>query len=123
MKKFNWIVAFILSYVTCGIYSLYMFFVMADNSNKMAEKSGTPKINGFIVAVLLGMITCGIYTLFWMYKFFKQQVEIAKANGVTVQPVEEPIILLILCIGPVYNYYMVCDVYNKNVDATAPRFA
>ena len=97
--------------------------VFADNSNKMAEKSGVQQIGSFVLAVVLGVITCGIYTLVWMYKFFKQQVEIAKANGVTVQPVEEPIILLILCCVPVYSYYMLCDIYNKNVDATAPRFA
>ena len=123
MKKFNWVTTLILSLVTCGIYALYMFYVMADNSNKMAEKSGVQQIGQFILAVILGMITCGIYTLVWMYKFFKQQVEIAKANGVTVQPVEEPIILLVLCCVPVYSYYMLCDVYNKNVDASAPRFA
>ena len=94
----------------------------------------SPTIMEYVMKCQMGMIDAAffelkdgtpvkMYTLVWMYKFFKQQVEIAKANGVTVQPVEEPIILLILCCVPVYSYYMLCDIYNKNVDATAPRFA
>jgi hypothetical protein len=96
-----------------------MFYVMAGNSDKIAEKSGVQKNSSFIVAILLGAVTCGIYTLYWMYKFYKQQVGIAKAHGVKVEPAEEPIILLILTCVPVYSYYMLCGIYNKNVDACA----
>ncbi len=119
MKKFNWIVAFILNYVTCGIYSLYMWIVMTKNSNKMAEKAGVKKIMGFIPALLLSCITLGIYAIIWMYKFEKLQVEIAKANGTSTQPTDSPIVLLILMIVPIYSFYVFCDNYNRNVDAAA----
>ena len=119
MKKFNWIVALVLNYVTCGIYSLYMWFVITKNSNKMAEQAGVKKIMGFIPSILLGCITFGIYTIIWMYKFEKLQVELAKANGTSSQPVESPIVLLILMIVPIYSFYVFCDNYNRNVDAAA----
>ena len=119
MKKFNWITAFIISYVTCGIYALYMWYVMSEDGNKMAEKSNAQKNTSFIVAVLLGAVTCGIYLIYWMYKFYNQQVAIAKAHGVAVQPVDNPIILVILTCVPVYSYYMLCGIYNNNVDACA----
>jgi hypothetical protein len=48
MKKFDWIVTLILSLVTCGIYALYMFYVMAGNSDKMAEKSGVQKNSSLV---------------------------------------------------------------------------
>ena len=123
MKKFNWIVTFLLGMLTVSIYTLYMWYVMAKNGNKMAEKSNVQKITGFGMAFLLGIVTFGIYLLYWFYKFFKQQVEIAKANGIAVKPVDSPILLMILTCIPVYSYYMVCNICNNNVDASAPRFA
>ena len=119
MKKFNWIAVLILNIITCGIYSLYLWFVMAKNSNLMAEKSGSKKIMGFIPAVLLGCVTFGIFTIIWMYQFCRLQVEISKANGTNTQPTDTPILLLILMIVPVYSYYVLCDNYNRNVDVAA----
>lgn len=119
MKKFNWITTLILNVVTCGIYSLYMWYTMAKNSNKMAEQLGKDTIMGFIGAYLLGMITGGIYTIYWTYKFFKLNVEIAEAKGVEVKPVNNPILLLLIFCVPVYSYYVLCELYNNNVDAVA----
>ena len=109
MKKFNWITAFLLNVVTCGIYSLYMWIVMTSNSNKMAEQCGAKKIMGFIPALLIGCVTCGIYTIVWMYQFEKLQVEISKAKGTSTQPTDSPLLLLILtCIprdGGVFRFF------------------
>ena len=119
MKKFNWITALILNVVTCGIYSLYMWYTLAKNSNKMAEQLGKQTIMGFIGAYLLGMVTFGIYPIYWMYKYFKLSVEIAEAKGVEVKPVNNPILLLLICCVPVYSYYVLCELNNNNVDAVA----
>ena len=43
MKKFNWIKAWLLPWVTLGIYSLCMWYTVAKNSNEMAEKYGITK--------------------------------------------------------------------------------
>ena len=117
MKKFNWIKALILNYVTCGIYSLYMWFVMAKNNNAMADKYGQKKIANFIVAILLGYITCGIYAIVWQFKFYKLQVAIAEANGAAITPVKKPILLTIITFVPVYSFYVLCTNYNNCVEA------
>ena len=117
MKKFSWITAFILNIVTFGIYSMYMFHVMTKNNNKIAKEKDVKHIKGFITALLLGCITFGIYSIIWLYKFMAQEVALAKACGVKVQPVEEPILLLIITCIPIYSFYVLCENYNAVVEA------
>lgn len=119
MKKFNWILAFVLNFVTCGIYTLYLWIVMTKNSNKMAEAKGIKKIVGFIPVIFLTIITFGIFSIIWLYLFQKQQVAIAKAYGVQTAPTESPFLLFILMIVPIYSFYVLCDNYNRNVDAAS----
>ena len=116
MKKFNWLTAFVLNVVTCGIYSLYMWYIISENNNKIAEASGVQTIMKFIPAFLLGCVTCGIFLIVWMYQFQKQQVEIAKANGTITEPVDSPVILMIILFVPIYSYYVMCENYNRVVD-------
>ena len=55
----------VFSIITLGIYFLYWFVVLTNETNRLAgEKYGT---DGF-VALLLDIITLGIYGLFWSYK-------------------------------------------------------
>lgn len=117
MKQFNWIKALLLNVVTCGIYSIYMWYKMNDNNNKLAEKEGLKTNMNFIVAMLLSVVTCGIFLYVWYYKFFKTQVALAKAHGVKVAPTENAIVLLILVFVPIYSFYMMCDNYNRTVAA------
>ena len=118
MKKFNWITAIIFNALTFGIYSMYMWYVMTKNNNAMAEKYGEKKITGFIVAVLLGFITFGIYQLIWYYKFHAQQIAIAQAAGTKTAPCESAFLLFIITFVPFYSFYVMCDNYNKCVDAS-----
>ena len=118
MKKFGWILTIILSYVTCGLYTLYMWHVMVKKNNAIAEKNGEKKVTGPIIALLLGCITFGIYTIIWLYKVQAQQVAIAKATGAKIAPSDNAFVLFLLwCIVPIYNFYMLFDNYNKCVDA------
>ena len=119
MKKFNCITALLLNVVTCGIYSLYMWYVMAKNTNAIAAKEGKKTIMGFIPAFLLGFVTFNLYPIYWYYKFFKLHVELAKEKNVAVKPVDNAILLTVLCFVPIYSFYMICDVYNNTVDAAA----
>ena len=77
MKKYNWITALLLNIVTCGIYSLIMWYTMDVNSKQMADKSGvTEEKNSWSFIVfffLLSCVTCGITGLVWLYKHFKQR--------------------------------------------------
>jgi hypothetical protein len=117
MKKYNWVKAWLLPFVTFGIYNLVMWIVMGSNSNKIALASGQKKIMGFIPAMLLGCVTFGIVPLVWMIKFQAQQVAIARANGAKISPVEVPFVLFILMCVPIYSYIVLCGNYNRNVEA------
>jgi len=53
------------SIITLGIYFLYWFVVLTNDTNRLAgEKYSTDGV----VALLLDIITLGIYGLFWCYK-------------------------------------------------------
>ena len=65
MKKRNIAVAIILSFITCGIYAIYWFICLTNDSNKMSD---TDKTASGGVAFILSIITCGIYGLYWAYK-------------------------------------------------------
>lgn len=65
----------ILSIVTCGIYGIYWFITLTDDSNAI---SGEPTASGG-VAFLLSLVTCGIYSFYWAYKL-GEKVDSAKAR-------------------------------------------
>lgn len=69
MKTRSILSVFILSFITCGIYSLYWSYVMTEDMN---QKEPSEPLTNFIVAILLGCVTCGIYYIYWQYKFFKK---------------------------------------------------
>ena len=61
----NIAIAIILTIVTCGIYGIYWFIVLTNETNEAAcEPNGT---SGGI-AFLLTLVTCGIYGFYWAYK-------------------------------------------------------
>ena len=64
IQKRNIAVYFILSIVTCGIFGLYWFCTLNDDTNKI---SGHTEAMGGVAALLLSIVTCGIYALFWTY--------------------------------------------------------
>lgn len=53
----------ILSIVTCGLYGLYWFICLVDDTNVAAAEPG--RSGGMVL--LLSIITCSIYLLFWTY--------------------------------------------------------
>ena len=54
----------ILTIVTCGLFGLYWFITLNDDTNKI---SGHPEAMGGVLALLLSILTCGIYAFFWNY--------------------------------------------------------
>ena len=119
MKKFKWSTAFILNSLTFGLYRIYMMYTMAKNTNEMAGLCGKTPIQRFVFAYLLGLVTYNIYPIFWYYRYMKLSVDIAKEKGVKVRPSNKPIVLTLLRYVPIYNFYLLCDIYNSNVDAVA----
>lgn len=70
MKKRDVAVVLILSIFTCGIYSIYWFYVTANDLNR-EDTDGQP-LENYILCILLSIITCGIFGIYWFYKFFKK---------------------------------------------------
>jgi hypothetical protein len=64
IQKRNIALYIVLSIVTCGLFGLYWFCTLNDDTNKV---SGHPEAVGGVVVILLTIVTCGIYSLFWMY--------------------------------------------------------
>ncbi len=55
----------VLSIVTCGIFAIYWFICLTNDTNAVAnDENGTS--GG--VAFLLSLVTCGIYGLYWAWK-------------------------------------------------------
>ena len=119
MKKFNWIAVWLLPSITFGIYGIYAFHVMVKNLNAMATANGKKTVMGYIPAWLLGCVTGGIYFIYWAYKTFKLAAELGEAKNVEVKPTNNPIVLLLIMLVPIYNMYVLCDIHNKLVDAAA----
>lgn len=75
IKERSIAVSIILSIVTCGIYGIYWFICMVNDTNTVAEvndKSG-------VVVFLLSLVTCGIYMYYWAYRQ-GEKLDAAKAK-------------------------------------------
>ena len=68
----------ILSIVTCGIYSLYWYYMLNEDT---AAVSGEPKFVEGGVLILLTIVTCGIYGIYWCYKIGERMDRARAARG------------------------------------------
>lgn len=75
VQKRNIALCVVLSLVTFGIYGIYWFIKLTDESN---DVSGTPTASGG-KAFLFSLITCSIYSFYWMYKL-GEKIDTAKSN-------------------------------------------
>ena len=77
MKQRSIGMCILLTIVTCGIYGLYWFVCITDDTNEM---SGENELAGGGMALLLTLVTCGIYGWYWAYKM-GEKVDIIKSRG------------------------------------------
>ncbi len=66
MVKRNIGLCIVLSIITCGIYGIYWFIVLADETNAVSGHTQDGTSGG--IAFLLTLVTCGIYGIYWAYK-------------------------------------------------------
>ena len=109
-KNRNIILCVILSFVTCGIYSLYWFVKLTDETNYLAADTRTA---GGGMALVLTLITCNLYGWYWAYKM-GQKIDTINGNtggntGILY------IILQALGLG-IVNYCLVQDCINKQTE-------
>ena len=107
VTKRNIVVAILLSFVTCGIYSIYWFIKLTDEVNALTRtENGTS--GG--VAFLLTLVTCGIYGYIWAYKMGDKLDKFEATSS------SRGIIYLILCffgLG-IVTYALIQDTLNKH---------
>lgn len=86
-------VCIILSIVTCGIYGIYWFICLANDTNTV---SGEQNATSGGIAYLLGLVTCGIYFWYWAFKQ-GEKIDAAK-NSRGMASSNSGILYLILCL-------------------------
>jgi hypothetical protein len=111
LTKRNLALAIVLSIVTCGIYAIYWFIVLTDETNQLTNH--TDYASGGL-AFLFSLISCGIYYFYWSYRL-GEKVDTIKGNpngGMNVLF----LILSILGLGLV-NYIIAQDAINNVLPA------
>ena len=101
INKRNLAVSIILTIVTCGIYGIYWFIVMTDDT-----KNVSGDINGASggVAFLLTLVTCNIYGYYWAYKQGERIDNAKNARGIPSSNSNVLYFLLFLVCILLYTY-------------------
>ena len=79
-----------LQIITCGIYGIYWFVKITDDTNTLAGEQGTNGVTAFILTI----VTCGIYGIYWAYKQGVKIESIRAAKGLPSGSL--PILYLVL---------------------------
>ena len=111
IKERNLAVAIILTIVTCGIYGLYWFVKLTDETKYL---TGTDGADG-ITALLLTLVTCGIYGLYWNYKL-GEKVDMLKRNR-GQDSTSSSVLFIILAICGLVNYVIAQSELNCYANA------
>ena len=81
VKEDRSLVMYILvSIVTCGIYSYYFLYSIAQDANVVCADDGK-KTSGLAAFILLSIVTCGIYAWIWYYNLGNRLSENAPKYG------------------------------------------
>ena len=102
MKKRNIALSMIFTLITCGIYGLYWFVCLTDETNQAA---GEQKTTG-VMALIFTLITCGIYGLYWAY-CCGEKIDKAKANRGTPASNGGVLYLILYIFGGVIAYALI----------------
>lgn len=108
VKERNIALCIILSLVTCGIYGLYWFVCLTDDTNTVAGEAGTSGV----LAVVLTIITGGIYGLYWAYKC-GEKLDRAHQNKGESASNGGVLYLIVFIFGGVIAYALIQNELNK----------
>ena len=120
LKRFSggwWLV---LSFLTFGIYPIYVLASMTSQHNKMAEVVIIKKVMPFIPAMLLGIVTFGIFAIVWTIMFYCQMAKLNSLRPVEIVPKRAFGMLIWGCI-PFFGIFWLADAHNSLVEIYAVR--
>ena len=98
----------ILTLVTCGIYGLYWFVCLTDDTNIVAGEAGTSGV----LALVLTLVTCGIYGLYWAYKC-GEKLDKAKTDRGMPASNGGVLYLILYIFGGIIAYALIQNELNK----------
>lgn len=81
VEERNIAMCIILSLVTCGIYGLYWFVCLTEDTNAAANEEGTSGV----MALVFTLITCGIYGLYWAINAVKSWIRLKQTEVCRLQ--------------------------------------
>ncbi len=115
IKRRDIVTAILLTLVTCGIYGIFWFIAITDET-KLLTKSTRLTSGG--TAFLLSLVTCGIYSYIWAYNMGKSLSEYKQTKGQMAE--DQSILFLILqLVGlSIVTYCLVQQTLNEEVQAT-----
>lgn len=116
---------FLLSLITCGIYSWFFIYSLARDVNTACYGDGQ-ETSGLVKFILLNFITCGIYTWYWQYSIANRLQENAAHYGMNFSENGTTVLMwdlfgaLICYFGSYFatnilivNTNRICDAYNR----------
>lgn len=77
MKKRSCVLGVIFTVLTAGLYGLYWFCCLTNDTNRLAKS----KTAGGLTALIFTVITGGLYGFYWYYKLGVKVSEIKKDTG------------------------------------------
>jgi len=54
--------------LTCGIYTIWWYWKLGDDLNKIIDGRDGRKTMNYLLAMLLGIVTCGVYSYVWFHQ-------------------------------------------------------
>lgn len=84
IKKISFIKYILLSAMTLGIYSIYVWYGYVKDINEVC-KDDTKKSPNYIIVMLLSLVTFGIYGYYWYYVQGERLHKIGPKYGVTIR--------------------------------------
>ncbi len=108
VKEKNIALCIVLSLVTCGIYGIYWFVTLTDDTNTIAGEPGTTGVMAFVLTI----ITCGIYGLYWAYKC-GEKIDKAHQNRGEAASNGGILYLILFIFGGIIAYALIQNEINK----------
>ncbi len=99
----------VLTFVTCGLYGLYWFITLTDDSLAVSGNSG----NSGIISLVLTFVTCGLYMFYWYYKLGENVDTMNHNRGVPSSNTGIIYILLAVFGLGIISYCMAQDKINQ----------
>ena len=108
MIRRNIALCIIFSIITCGIYSIYWFICLTNETNEAADQPDTSGIAAFLLVI----ITCGIYGLYWAYRR-GEKLDLAKQKRGLISSNSGILYLLLYLFGGIITYALIQHELNQ----------